>query len=67
MVPLNAADMTRPELEALLRWYVAMGVDQPMEEEPHDRFADFAADMAARKAASGQGAPSAAAAPPSGK
>ena len=26
-------------LEALLRWYVAMGVDAPVDEAPHDRFA----------------------------
>lgn len=28
----------RPALESLLRWYVAMGVDAPVDETPHDRF-----------------------------
>ncbi len=68
MASLNAADMTRPELEALLRWYVAMGVDMAVQEAPHDRFADFATAMAARRAASAQPQPAPAAASlPSGK
>ncbi len=32
------ADETRRALEGLLRWYAAMGVDAPVDEEPHDRF-----------------------------
>lgn len=31
---------TRDELEALLRWYVDMGVDIAVDAEPHDRFAE---------------------------
>ncbi len=34
---------TRDELEALLRWYVDMGVDLAVDAEPHDRFAEAAA------------------------
>ena len=39
---------TRDELEALLRWYVDMGVDLAVDAEPHDRFAEAAAARAAR-------------------
>ncbi len=42
---LDAA--TRDELEALLRWYVDMGVDIAVDAEPHDRFAEAAALAAA--------------------
>ena len=35
---LDAA--TRDDLEALLRWYVDMGVDVAVDAEPHDRFAE---------------------------
>ena len=42
---LDAA--TRDELEALLRWYVDMGVDIAVDAEPHDRFAEAAAAAAA--------------------
>ena len=38
---LDAA--TRDELEALLRWYVDMGVDIAVDAVPHDRFAEAAA------------------------
>ena len=38
---LDAA--TRDELEALLRWYVDMGVDIAIDATPHDRFAEAAA------------------------
>ena len=41
---LDAA--TRDELEALLRWYVDMGVDIAVDAEPHDRFAEAAAAAA---------------------
>jgi uracil-DNA glycosylase len=43
---LDAA--TRDELEALLRWYVDMGVDIAVDAEPHDRFAEAAAAAAAK-------------------
>lgn len=46
---LDAA--TRDELEALLRWYVDMGVDIAVDAEPHDRFAEAAAAAAAAAAA----------------
>ncbi|PXW56470.1 DNA polymerase [Chelatococcus asaccharovorans] len=35
-------------LEALLDFYVEAGIDFALDEEPHDRFADTAAEMAAR-------------------
>ncbi len=38
---------SRAEIEALLRWYVDMGVDIALDAEPHDRFAE-AARVAAR-------------------
>ncbi|WP_237477978.1 uracil-DNA glycosylase [Lichenibacterium dinghuense] len=44
---LDAA--ARDELEALLRWYVDMGVDIAVDAEPHDRFAEAAAAAAAPK------------------
>lgn len=34
----GAAGETRDALEALLRWYAAMGVDAALDETPHDRF-----------------------------
>ena len=43
---------TRDELEALLRWYVDMGVDIAVDAEPHDRFAEAAA-LREAKAVSG--------------
>ena len=46
---LDAA--TRDELEALLRWYVDMGVDIAVDSEPHDRFAEAAAARDARAVA----------------
>ena len=33
---------SRSEIEALLRWYVEMGVDIALDAEPHDRFAEAA-------------------------
>jgi uracil-DNA glycosylase family 4 len=40
---MNSPDMQDPlvagALEGLLRWYVAMGADAAIDEEPHDRFA----------------------------
>ena len=42
----DAGQMTHPELDALLRWYEAMGVDIAVDDQPHDRFAEFAADAA---------------------
>ncbi|HEX4764787.1 MAG TPA: uracil-DNA glycosylase [Lichenihabitans sp.] len=33
---------SRTEIEALLRWYVDMGVDVALDAEPHDRFAEAA-------------------------
>ncbi len=41
---------TRDELEALLRWYVDMGVDIAIDAEPHDRFAEAAAAASAASA-----------------
>jgi DNA polymerase len=59
---LQAADLSRPQLEALLRWYVEAGVDCPIDEAPHDRFAEFAAEAQARAAQiSAQSAPRASA------
>ena len=46
---LDAAN--RDELEALLRWYVDMGVDIAVDAEPHDRFAEAAAARDARAVA----------------
>ncbi len=43
---MDAGQMTHPELDALLRWYEAMGVDIALDDQPHDRFAEFAADAA---------------------
>ena len=43
---MDAGQMTHPELDALLRWYEAMGVDIAVDDQPHDRFAEFAADAA---------------------
>ena len=40
----------RPALESLLRWYVAMGADAPIDEAPHDRFAQPDVRPAARAA-----------------
>ncbi len=42
---LDAA--TREDLEALLRWYVDMGVDLAVDAAPHDRFAEAAESEAA--------------------
>ncbi len=52
---LDAA--TRDGLEALLRWYVDMGVDIAVDAEPHDRFAEAAALAAAPRAAPAAEAP----------
>ena len=38
---------TRDEIEALLRWYVDMGVDLAVDAEPHDLFAEAAASREA--------------------
>ena len=54
---IDAAQMTHAELDALLRWYEAMGVDVAVDDAPHDRFAEFAAE-AARPRAEAPGAPS---------
>ena len=37
---MTSDDLSRDDLEALLRWYVDMGVDIAVDPEPHDRFAD---------------------------
>ena len=42
---------TRDEIEALLRWYVDMGVDIAIDAEPHDRFAEAAEASATALAA----------------
>jgi uracil-DNA glycosylase family 4 len=41
--------MSDAELASLLRWYVDMGIDLAIDEEPHDRFADSAVALAALK------------------
>ena len=41
-------DPEPPALEALLRWYVAMGVDAPIDEAPHNRFEQPERPVAAR-------------------
>ncbi|RYB06396.1 uracil-DNA glycosylase [Lichenibacterium ramalinae] len=56
---LDAA--TRDELEALLRWYVDMGVDIAVDAVPHDRFAEAAAARPEPRAAGAAAQPSAAA------
>lgn len=43
---IDAGQMTHAELDALLRWYEAMGVDVAVDDAPHDRFAEFAAEAA---------------------
>ena len=43
---IDAGQMTHAELDALLRWYEAMGVDIAVDDQPHDRFAEFAAEAA---------------------
>lgn len=45
---VQADDLTRPQLEALLRWYVEAGVDVALDGTPHDRFAEFAAEAERR-------------------
>ena len=58
---------TRDQIEALLRWYVDMGVDIAIDAEPHDRFAEAAeADSAATapQASRPEAAPTRAAPPP---
>ncbi len=37
-------DVTAASLAYLLRWYAAMGVDAPVDEQPHNRFAALDAD-----------------------
>ncbi len=39
--------VAREHIEALLRWYVDMGVDIALDTEPHDRFAEASAQQAA--------------------
>ncbi len=46
-----AADLDPAELKALLHFYADAGVDWLMEDEPVDRFAEFAAQKAAREQA----------------
>jgi DNA polymerase len=46
---LQAADLSTPEIEALLRWYVDSGVDIALDEAPHDRFAEGIAEAEARR------------------
>ena len=48
---IDAGQMTHAELEALLRWYQAMGVDIAVDDEPRDRYAEFAAEAAKPRAA----------------
>lgn len=46
---LQAADLSTPEIEALLRWYLDSGVDIALDEAPHDRFAEALAEAEARR------------------
>lgn len=64
---IDAGQMTHAELEALLRWYEAMGVDIAIDDAPHDRFAEFAADAARQRPAAPEPTVSGAAAPPARK
>lgn len=48
---IDAGQMTHAELDALLRWYEAMGVDIAVGDEPRDRYAEFAAEAARPRAA----------------
>lgn len=66
---IDAAQLTHAELEAIARWYAAMGVDQPLADAPRDRFAEFAEEAARRGAATAPAAtplrpPAAASRPP---
>lgn len=55
--------MSDAELVSLLRWYVDMGIDLAVDENPHDRFADSAALLSTREPpAEPEAAPAAAAA-----
>ena len=46
---LQAADLSTPEIEALLRWYVDSGVDIALDESPHDRFSEGIAEAETRR------------------
>lgn len=46
---LQAADLSMPEIEALLRWYVDSGVDIALDGVPHDRFAEGIAEAETRR------------------
>jgi DNA polymerase len=59
----DAAEWTRSELEALLRWHVEAGAEDALDAIPHDRFADSAA--AAARAAERAAEPPASAGEPS--
>lgn len=48
---IDAGQMTQAELDALLRWYEAMGVDIAVGDEPRDRFAEFATESARSRSA----------------
>jgi len=51
-MPLASAPFHSPaDLAALLRWYAEMGIDLAVDEAPHDRFAEQAAQAAAAQAA----------------
>ncbi len=45
---MDLDNATRDDLEALLRWYVDMGVDLAVDAEPHDRFAEAVTASEAR-------------------
>ena len=47
---IDAAQLSHAELEAVLRWYAAMGVDQPLVDAPRNRFAEFEQETARRAA-----------------
>ena len=47
---IDADQMSHAELDALLRWYKSMGVDVAVDDSPHDRFAEFAAEAARPRA-----------------
>ncbi|MDB5532555.1 MAG: Uracil-DNA glycosylase [Hyphomicrobiales bacterium] len=50
MADISAQSLSRDELVAVVQWYAEMGVDVAVSEDPHDRFAEGAAEIAAQQA-----------------
>ncbi len=57
---MSSPPLDRSRLEALLDFHVEAGIDCALDEMPHDRFAESAAELAARRVPTGQHAPPAA-------